>query len=458
MNTVNRLEGRTASLGWGLVLWGLVTAGLWGGASHAQAGTGQVRDYFEVGRALVEAGHPQEGLLHVAVAVAVSPSNVAAQTYLLTVLDRDCCRSEVRLHEALHTVLPRYRPLTERLARLHEGQARFEQAGALHLEAADLPPDSAESQRRLAHYYRFVGREDLAREAFSRAQLLGGPDGLPNTAPSVPNAAYAGDAGAPPPRQWRQVSLEPQAETGDPLAMFVTGRKYIVNGTNAGRGDWVERGLGYLERSAGQGYTAARRFLGALYLAGELVPQDVERGVAHYERAAAAGDVIAQKQLGDMYFEGVYMPRNLSRAVYWYQTILFNPNGGPTAYKSEDRWRIELRLARLYLAGEGVERDPVRARELLERAAQGSKAPPALEALGEVFEKGLGGDRRAHHALMWYAAAARGYLERGYQYGLGPDASRREARDILRAMERIEPQARLTRQLRTRLTPTSGTR
>jgi hypothetical protein len=99
-----------------------------------------------------------------------------------------------------------------------------------------------------------------------------------------------------------------------------------------------------------------------------------------------------------------------------------------------------------------VERDPARARELLEHAARSSKAPPALEALADLFETGFAGDERDQHILMMYAAAARGYLERGYQYGLDPDASRRQAGSILRTMERLSPEAGLTRKLHTRLT------
>lgn len=447
MNTLYRRAGRARRWGRRAAVCCLSAACLWIGVAQARADTGNVRGYFETGRALVEAGKPAPGLVYVAVAVALSPTNLAAQTYLLAVLDRGCCRAELGLHEALHAVLPNYRPLTERLAVLQRQHARFEEAGQRHLQAAGLDPDDPAAQERLATYYAFVGRNDLAQAADARAQALGDRE-----VPPAPAAAEPGvftDS-------WNRISLEPDAEAGDPFSMFVAGRKYIVNGSNAGRQDWLARGIGYLERSARAGFTGARRFLGALYLAGELVPQDIPRGMAHYERAAAAGDVIAQRQLADMYFAGDPVARNLSRAVFWYQTILHNPNRGLTAYKSEDTWQIEVRLADLYLDGEGVERDPARARELLEHAARSSKAPPALEALADLFRTGFAGDERDQHALMMYAAAARGYLDHGYQYGFDPDASRREAGAILRTMERISPDARLTRQLRTRLTVLSS--
>jgi len=425
----------------------------WSSAAKVEASSGRVRGYFEVGRTLVENGQPRQGLVYVAVAVALSPTNVAAQTYLLALLDRDCCRTDLGLHETLHTVLPTYRPVTERLALLHERRGGIERAGALHLQAAGLGPQDPGARERLATYYAFVGRSDLAQVAASRRDPRTGP-GDPTDLSAA--TGVAGDPPSPEAPRWNKVSLEPDAETGDRIAMFVTGRKYIVNGSNASRKDWVERGIEYLDRSARAGFTAARRFLGALYLDGELVPRDITKGVAHYERAAAAGDVIAQRRLADMYFNGEYVSKNRSRAVFWYQTILHNPNRGLTAYKSDDTWEIELRLASLYEFGDGVEKDPARARALLEHAARTSKAAPALEALAVAFEKGLGGEQRNQHALMMYAAAARGYLERGYQYGLNPRDARREATAILDTMERIQPEAGVTRHLRARLTVLSA--
>lgn len=432
--------GRAARLG-AVVLCGLAAAGLGSGVFEAHAGAPIGHGYFATGRVLVENGRPLQGLPYVAVAVALAPDDVAAQTYLLTVLDRDCCRADLGLHEALHAVLPTYRPLSDRLALLRDGQGRFEEAGALHLQAAGLAPDDAESQTRLGTYYRFVGREDLARAAFARAEALRAGSGAPGQEAAAA-AAPAADSG------WEPASLEADAETGNPMAMFVTGRNAIVGASNTGRADLLARGIGYLERSARAGFTPARRFLATLYLEGDTVPRDTARGVTHLERAASAGDVIAQWDLADMYFDGVNVPRNLSRAVYWYQTILNNPNAGPNAYKREDLWRIRLRLAGLYVAGAGVEADPTRARALWEAAARDSKAPQALFALAEAYERGVGGARRDQSALMLYSAAAKRYLEHGYEYGLDPQASRQEARVVLAAMERIEPGADLTRQVR----------
>jgi TPR repeat protein len=410
---------------WGAaVLCCVVAAGLGYGAGDALAGTPKGRGYFETGRFLVENGRPQEGLLYVGVAVAIAPTDLAAQTYLLTVLDRECCGSDLGLHEALHAVLPNYGPVSERLALLREGQERYEEAGALHLQAAGLPPDDAESQARLGTYYLFVGRQDLARAAFARARAL-------RDSP-----------------RWRTPSLEPDAETGNPMAMFVTGRNYIVNAANSGRTDWLAQGLAYLERSARAGFTPARRFLATLYLEGDTVPRDLGRGIAHLERAASAGDVIAQWDLADRYFDGNQVPQNLSRAVYWYQTVLNNPNAGQNAYKNEELWQIELRLADLFRDGRGVEHDPARARALWEHAARASKAPQALRALAAAFEKGIGGAQRDQSALMLYAAAAKRYLDHGYEYGLAPQASKQEAGAVLLAMERIQPKGALTREVR----------
>jgi Sel1 repeat len=407
--------------------------------------------HLDAGRAMIEAGEVREGLRHVAAAVALEPPNFGAQTYLLGVLDLDRCRGDVALHEAVAAVLPAFGPVLDRLARLYEVEDRYADAAVLRLREEGLRPDEAESQGRLAVYFDFVGEPELARTALRRYRELGGDSDAILERLHDPALHEAGGEAAAPTQadgEWRPISLEPMAEAGDPLALFIAGRNYLINADNTGRADLRGKGLAFLERSARGGYTPARRFLAALYLAGETVPRDLPRGIAHLERAASAGDVIAQRELGDMYYTGRILGRNLSRAAYWYQTILHNPDPG---YKRADMWEIELRLGRLYMDGAGVERDPRRAVALWRRAATVGQSPEAQRALAEAYERGIGGGNALEAALDLYYNAATNYLERGFLHGVDRDRSRAEAGTILATMERIQPDASLTRRLRTRL-------
>jgi len=423
----------------------------------AEVRAGGAGRHLDVGRAMIEVGDVRAGLRHVAVAAALDPANIGTQTYLLGVLDGDRFRQDVGLHEAVLAVVPSYRPVLDRLARLYELDLRFADAAALRLREAGLRPDEAQAQLRLANYYSFVGAAALARAALERYRELGGdPDAIPQRLPNPSPREELGGSDVPPPveprapagEEWLSISLEPLAEAGDATAMFIAGRKYLINAANAGRADLRNRGLGFLEGAARSGFTPARRFLAALYLEGETVPQDTARGIAHLERAASAGDVIAQRELGDMYFTGRNLAQNLSRAAYWYQTILHNPNPG---YKRQDRWQIELRLGQLYMEGTGVERDPRRALALWHSAATEGHSPEAQRALAEAYERGVGGSWPVEAVLDLYYSAATNYLDRGFLYGVDPQRSRAEVVTILAAMESIEPHARLTRRLRTRV-------
>lgn len=448
------MNGSNASRG-ARVLLAVLVLFAWLHAPDARAdGAGR---HFDVGRVLVEAGDVRAGLMHMAVAVALDPDGITAQTYLLAVLDMDRHHGDVALHEAVAAILPDYRPVLDRLARLYELHFRYADAAALRLREAGLPPDEAETQARLAIYYAFMGEDGLARAALERYRALGGdPAAILNRLPGLlpaegrdgSEAVPQAGARAAKADRWRDISLEPMAEAGDPTAMFVAGRKHLINAANAGRADWRDQGLAFLERSARAGFTPARRFLAALYLEGQMVPRDLPRGIAHLERAASAGDVIAQRELGDMYFTGRILGKNLSRAAYWYQTILHNPNPG---YKRQDMWEIELRLGHLYMEGDGVKRDPERALALWHSAATVGKSPEAQRALAEAYERGVGGTMATRDVLDLYYSAATNYLERGFLYGVDPERSRAEVATILAAMERIEPDGRLTRRLRTRV-------
>jgi TPR repeat protein len=247
---------------------------------------------------------------------------------------------------------------------------------------------------------------------------------------------------------WADASLEPAAALGDPYALFVVGRKYLIDEANSGSEETRRLGLDYLDWSARLGFSPADRFLGSLYLAGTTVARDPARGIGYLERAAERGDAIAQRRLGDLYFEGAEVAPDPSRALLWYGRALANPDPG---LPGDRPWEVALRLARLHLDAKAPEADPTRARGILERAAQTYPVGPVLKALADAYALGLGGPREPDRALATYEAAAAGYLDRGITLGVDPPDARREAGDILAAMERVDPGAPASLRLRLRL-------
>jgi tetratricopeptide (TPR) repeat protein len=135
-------------------------------APKAMAGPGTA--YFDTGRELVAEGRTELGLRHVATAVALEPDNFVAQTYFVSMLDRDPFRDDPAKLKSLTAVLPRYVPLLDRLALLYEGKKRQAEAERLYAAWAELRPASAEVHARAGEHYRFTGQDDKAIAAFTR--------------------------------------------------------------------------------------------------------------------------------------------------------------------------------------------------------------------------------------------------------------------------------------------------
>ncbi len=183
-------------------------------AQGAAANGNAPRRYFEVGRLLVERGEMTDGLRAVAAAIALDPGKIEARTYLLGVLDGERCRRDVRLHEAVLVVLPRYGDLLDRMATLYESRARYAAAAAVRMREVPLTPDDPEFHARLFLYFELVGDHESALRSLKRYRALGGHREEVLDWMSAPPAAPAGadpDAALP----TRGVNAELRAGTGE---------------------------------------------------------------------------------------------------------------------------------------------------------------------------------------------------------------------------------------------------
>ncbi len=252
-----------------------------------------------------------------------------------------------------------------------------------------------------------------------------------------------------------RMSLEDSAEAGDPLSLFVAGRRLLINGKNEDNQGLIERGLSYMNRAAEKGYAPAARFAGSLFLTGDTLPKDITQAVAWFERAAMLGDSDSQRVLGDLYFYGNELPRDLGRAAKWYEVVFANSNahGEPKEY-----WETVFRLGGIYSGKFGAHENGPRAIKLWQLAAADGSYPPAAEALGHAYRKGLGGDPDPKAALDAYYNAASGYRSGAVQYGINPETVTTKEREILTIMEQFAPKSRQTKKLKAALRANSPLR
>jgi TPR repeat protein len=153
---------------------------------------------------------------------------------------------------------------------------------------------------------------------------------------------------------------------------------------------------------------------------------------------AEAGDVEAQFQLARRYLTGQGMPKDPAAAAEWLQK----------AAEQGDA-RAQVNLAAAYAQGRGVTRDDAAAVNWLMRAAQ-QKHPRAMYELGERFMNGQGVPQSLVVAHMWMERAASAGSPAG-RFGARELARRLDA-DELKASRRLGLRARAVSQA----TPGSG--
>lgn len=159
-----------------------------------------------------------------------------------------------------------------------------------------------------------------------------------------------------------------------------------------------------------------------------------KKAVAELTPLAENGLAEAQRGLADCHANGWGVDKSPEIAAKWYGEAYAGRN-----------WLAAGRLARLYAAGEGVERDLDRARELLQKAADRNDGE-AEGLLGECYENGAWGfPRDVQKAFEWYrrsasAGDACGLYNVGRCYlegtGVGKDAGKAELWLGLAAAER----------------------
>ena len=153
-----------------------------------------------------------------------------------------------------------------------------------------------------------------------------------------------------------------------------------------------------LTAAAEQGDAVAQHDLGARYLDGAAVEQDLDLAVKWLRRAASQGMAAAQHRLAVMYDDGTGVKADRNLSAMWH-----------TRAASQGHPASQHALALAYAAGHGVKHSEASAIVWLQRAARAGNAASQV-LLAERYETGRGVARSTGKAAEWYArAAAKGH-------------------------------------------------
>jgi TPR repeat protein len=150
-----------------------------------------------------------------------------------------------------------------------------------------------------------------------------------------------------------------------------------------------------IRAAAEHGHVHDQIALGAAYLSGHGVQQDLKLAAYWYEKAAGLGDPAAENEIGYFYEMGIGVSPNPSRAVHWYQ--LAASTGSLDA-------KVNLGIA--YLWGKGVPQDRKMAQQLIREAADKGNGIGAAY-MGEMYNFGEGVAQDQAAAEHWYEKGAK---------------------------------------------------
>jgi uncharacterized protein len=153
----------------------------------------------------------------------------------------------------------------------------------------------------------------------------------------------------------------------------------------------------------------------------EAVKLSPEQEFAALANTAEAGDAEAQLSLGQMYVNGEGVSKDVVKAVEWFQKAA-----------SQGHPKAQFSLGKMYYLGESVPKDAVKAVEWYQKAAEQGYANAQFN-LGKMYQTGEGVQTDLAKAVEWYEKAAaqgnadaQGHLGGFYYagYGVQKDAAK----------------------------------
>ncbi len=255
--------------------------------------------------------------------------------------------------------------------------------GVMYIDGRGVPKDDATAMKwfglaaeqglvmamsRLGKHYKAEGHYSSAAEWFSKAANRGDTTGTSDL-------------------RSMKIQLRVKAFFNDSDAQLQLGELYA-------RGWGVEQdyptAATWFEQAARSG--DALSFLAFLYAEGKGVTQSDKQAIRWYRAAADQGLPDAQWMLGRRLLDGEGVSQNNVQGVMWLRKAA-----------EQDYDAAQYSLGLRYLTGHGVPQDYAEARRWLLKC---EKNVDALEALGEIYEIGLGVERDYGTAFNYYRQAA----------------------------------------------------
>ena len=208
-----------------------------------------------------------------------------------------------------------------------------------------------------------------------------------------------------------------RAEKGDPSAQLSLAIRYrdggeVVKDPSAA--------MLWAHRAADQGHPEAFDFVGFAYLRGAMVQRNTPLALAYFQ-AGAGKSAQATFNLGQCYYGAQGTEQDCKKGLEWWEIAAEMGHG-----------RAAAAAAMAYLSGEGVPRDPAKARTLAERAAELGNAS-GLVVLGEIqFQAG---DIDAARAIWTKASQLHPIGETGHPAQPSDNASAQQAADLLKLID-----------------------
>ena len=148
---------------------------------------------------------------------------------------------------------------------------------------------------------------------------------------------------------------------------------------------------GQLRARANRGDLKAQAELGARYARGAGVTVDLPRAISLFERAAGKNDANAQYYLGTAYAAGAGVKQDVAQAARLFAKAADQGHAGG-----------QLALAVIMTNGEGgLKADPAAAAALVLKAAEQGYIPAAYR-MAQLYIAGLGVERNTEEAALWY--------------------------------------------------------
>lgn len=170
----------------------------------------------------------------------------------------------------------------------------------------------------------------------------------------------------------------------------------------------IEKGMKLIQSAAKENDSAALTFLGLFYLHGTALQKDEKAAMGLFSRASESGNAIAQLNLARMYRNGfvihdgaaTFVPGHgdYSAAVKWYRSAA-----------TANIWAAEFELGEMMESGLGTPKDPKAAVVHYTNAARKGFAPAQLRMASWHEEQAERGEGAWHlsNAYFWYTLAAR---------------------------------------------------